>query len=204
MVVLLFIFGRSYMKKIISFMFLCCVLLTAQSNFYQYGILSPVGGVKLTGHTAFVRTIGLTASYSSITWSKSGTLAACTVQVDYSNDGITVAGQLITAQICTSNGTHTASSTSTPSYVRVSYVIGSGGGTLTFTAYGCNNSTCQGSGGGSVSSLTAGTGITLTPNPITTTGTVALSIPVAINSGGTGTTTPALIAGTNISITGTW
>jgi len=125
------------------------MLLTAQSNFYQYRILNPIGGAKTTGNTGFVRTTGLVASYSSITWSLSGTLAACTVQVDYSNDGSTVAGQLIAAQTCTSSGTHIASSTSTPSFVRVSYVIGSGGGTLSFTVYGCNNSTCT-SGGATV------------------------------------------------------
>lgn len=44
-------------------------------------------------------------------------------------------------------------------------------------------------GTGTVTSITAGTGITLTPNPITTTGTVALTIPVVPSSGGTGTTT---------------
>ncbi len=125
------------------------MLLTAQSNFYQYRIINPIGGAKTTGNTGFVHTAGLTASYSSITWSLSGTLATCTVQVDYSNDGSTVAGQLITARTCTSSGTFTAASTSTPSYVRVSYVIGSGGGTLSFTAYGCNNSTCT-SGGATV------------------------------------------------------
>lgn len=31
-----------------------------------------------------------------------------------------------------------------------------------------------------------------------------LSLPLAVNKGGTGTTTPALVAGTNVTITGTW
>lgn len=39
---------------------------------------------------------------------------------------------------------------------------------------------------GTVTSITAGTGITLTPNPIVSTGTVALTIPVVVSSGGTG------------------
>lgn len=45
------------------------------------------------------------------------------------------------------------------------------------------------SGTGTVTSITAGTGITLTPSPITATGSVALTIPVVVSSGGTGATT---------------
>jgi len=41
---------------------------------------------------------------------------------------------------------------------------------------------------GTVTSITAGTGITLTPSPITTTGSVALTVPVVVSSGGTGDT----------------
>lgn len=43
--------------------------------------------------------------------------------------------------------------------------------------------------GGTVTSITAATGITLTPNPIIATGTVGLTIPVVVSSGGTGATT---------------
>lgn len=46
----------------------------------------------------------------------------------------------------------------------------------------------SGPGSGTVTSISQGTGITLTPNPITTTGTVALTIPVAIANGGTNAT----------------
>jgi len=46
----------------------------------------------------------------------------------------------------------------------------------------------SGPGSGTVTSISAGTGITLTPNPITTTGTVALTIPVTIADGGTNAT----------------
>lgn len=44
------------------------------------------------------------------------------------------------------------------------------------------------SGTGTVTSLSAATGITLTPDPIITTGSVGLTIPVAVTSGGTGLT----------------
>lgn len=43
-------------------------------------------------------------------------------------------------------------------------------------------------GTGTVTSLAAATGITLTPDPITTAGTIGLTIPVVVTSGGTGLT----------------
>ncbi len=46
-----------------------------------------------------------------------------------------------------------------------------------------------GGGSGTVTTITAATGITLTPNPITTIGTVGLTIPVVISSGGTNSIT---------------
>ena len=47
--------------------------------------------------------------------------------------------------------------------------------------------------------------MTVTGSPITTTGTITLAGTLAVASGGTGTATPSLVAGTNItSITGTW
>jgi hypothetical protein len=58
--------------------------------------------------------------------------------------------------------------------------VTNGAGTITIAATGS---------GGTVTSISAGTGITLTPNPITTTGSVALTIPVVVSSGGTGATT---------------
>lgn len=59
-----------------------------------------------------------------------------------------------------------------------------------------------GGGGGGVTSFSAGsTGLT----PATaTTGAVTLAGTLAVASGGTGTATPSLVAGTNVSITGTW
>jgi len=54
----------------------------------------------------------------------------------------------------------------------------------------------SGPGSGTVTSISQGTGITLTPNPITTTGTVALTIPVAIANGGTNATSFTVTDGT--------
>lgn len=54
----------------------------------------------------------------------------------------------------------------------------------------------SGPGSGTVTSISAGTGITLTPNPITTNGSVALTVPVAIANGGTNATSMATSNGT--------
>src|SRR5215471_10318795 len=59
-----------------------------------------------------------------------------------------------------------------------------------------------GGGSGTVTSITAGTG--LTGGTITTTGTIALATPVSVANGGTGTASPGLVGGTNITISGTW
>jgi hypothetical protein len=64
-----------------------------------------------------------------------------------------------------------------------------------------------GGGGGTVSSvaLSGGTtGLTVTGSPITTAGTITLAGTLAVANGGTGTATPAIVAGTNITVTGTW
>lgn len=51
--------------------------------------------------------------------------------------------------------------------------------------------TVSGGAGGTVTSISAGTGITLSPSPITGTGSVALTVPVSVANGGTGSTTTA-------------
>lgn len=54
-----------------------------------------------------------------------------------------------------------------------------------------------GPGSGTVTSISQGTGITCTPNPITTVGTVALTVPVAIANGGTNATSMTTTYGVN-------
>lgn len=54
-----------------------------------------------------------------------------------------------------------------------------------------NSFTAQTLGSGTVTSLTEGTGINLTPNTITGSGSIALAIPVVVTSGGTGLTSVA-------------
>jgi hypothetical protein len=82
------------------------------------------------------------------------------------------------------------------------------GATVTATNSGDDVTVNVSAGTGTVTSvgLSGGTtGLTATGSPITTTGTITLGGTLAVANGGTGTATPALVAGTNItSITGTW
>jgi hypothetical protein len=67
--------------------------------------------------------------------------------------------------------------------------------------------TVSGGGSGTVTSvaLSGGTtGLTVTGSPITTSGTITLAGTLAVANGGTGTASPAIVAGTNITVSGTW
>ena len=64
-----------------------------------------------------------------------------------------------------------------------------------------------GGGSGTVTSVDVvggTTGLTTTGGPITTSGTITLDGVLNVANGGTGTSTPGLVAGTNVTITGTW
>ena len=64
-----------------------------------------------------------------------------------------------------------------------------------------------GSGSGTVTSVDVSggtTGLTTSGGPVTTAGVITLGGTLAVANGGTGTATPALVAGTNVTITGTW
>jgi len=62
-------------------------------------------------------------------------------------------------------------------------------------------------GAGTVTSVDVSggtTGLTTSGGPVTTSGTVTLAGTLAVANGGTGTATPSLVQGTNVTITGTW
>ena len=64
-----------------------------------------------------------------------------------------------------------------------------------------------GSGSGTVTSVDVvggTTGLTTSGGPVTTAGTITLDGVLNVANGGTGTATPGLVAGTNVTITGTW
>lgn len=144
---------------LVSVILWLCLLAQGQVP-YLYRILQPTSGASATGNTGFSNTGGLAATFASLSWTLFGSLASCTIQIDFSNDGTTVAGQLIAAQTCTSSGSIIAGSSSSPAFVRVSYVIGSGGGFLNFVGQGCINSTCTTGGGGGGSGNTTSTALT--------------------------------------------
>ena len=82
------------------------------------------------------------------------------------------------------------------------------GATVTATNSGDDVTVNVSAGTGTVTSVAVSggsTGLTTSGGPITTTGTITLAGTLAVASGGTGTATPGLVAGTNItSITGSW
>ena len=64
-----------------------------------------------------------------------------------------------------------------------------------------------GGGSGTVTSVAVSggtTGLTTSGGPITTSGTITLAGILAKANGGTGTATPSIVAGTNITVTGSW
>ena len=82
------------------------------------------------------------------------------------------------------------------------------GAAVTASASGDEVTVNVSAGTGTVTSVAVSggsTGLTTSGGPITTTGTITLAGTLAVASGGTGTATPGLVAGTNItSITGSW
>lgn len=67
------------------------------------------------------------------------------------------------------------------------------------------NSTASGSGSVTSVDVSGGTtGLTTSGGPITTSGTITLAGTLAVANGGTGTTTPSIVAGTNVTVSGTW
>lgn len=79
------------------------------------------------------------------------------------------------------------------------------GGTTTFLRNDGTWATPSGSGTVTSVAVSGGTtGLTTSGGPITTSGTITLAGTLAVANGGTGTATPALVAGTNVTITGTW
>jgi hypothetical protein len=64
-----------------------------------------------------------------------------------------------------------------------------------------------GSGSGTVTSVDVSggtTGLTTSGGPVTTAGVITIGGTLGVANGGTGTATPSLVAGTNVTITGVW
>jgi len=153
-----------------------------------------IGGVSFNGGSSInlpgVNTAG-TQNTSGTAGNVSGTVAVAnggTGQTTYTN------GQLLIGN--TTGNTLTKATLTQGSGITIT----NGAGTITIAAT---------SSGGSVTSVaaTVPSFLSVSGSPITTSGTLAISLsgtalPVA--NGGTGTTTPSLVSGTNVTISGTW
>ena len=81
------------------------------------------------------------------------------------------------------------------------------GASVTATNSGDDVTVNVSAGTGTVTSVAVSggtTGLTTSGGPITTSGTITLAGTLAVANGGTGTATPSIVAGSNITVTGTW
>ena len=81
------------------------------------------------------------------------------------------------------------------------------GASVTATNSGDDVTVNVSAGTGTVTSVAVSggtTGLTTSGGPITTSGTITLDGTLAVANGGTGTATPSIVAGSNITVTGTW
>jgi hypothetical protein len=103
-------------------------------------------------------------------------------------------------------GTNATTATAARSNILPSYA-GNAGKVLAVNTGATDVEYISAGGTGTVTSVDVSggtTGLTTSGGPITAAGTITLGGTLAVASGGTGTATPALVAGTNVTITGSW
>jgi hypothetical protein len=132
-------------------------LLPAYQGVTQF--ISTVSRVCNVGNT-YCRIIASGAQYHQLSWNVSGTLSACTLQVDSSADGVTWnSGDILASRSCTSNGNATSTAL-TVNYVSVNITaitpVTSATLAINLTGYANNPAGT----GGTVTSVTASTPVT--------------------------------------------
>ena len=167
---------------------------TGRATLTNHGVLVGAGTAAITqlavGATNTVL-LGNTAADPSFGAVPNAALANSSITLSNGNN-ITVTGSPVSL-----GGTASFNLTGTTAHA---VQIGNAGGSLTSIAVGTTGQVLTGVSGadpvwaspatsGTVTSITAGTGITLTPSPITSTGSIALTVPVVVSSGGTGAIT---------------
>jgi hypothetical protein len=103
-------------------------------------------------------------------------------------------------------GTGAASASQARSNILPSYA-GNAGKVLAVNTGATDVEYISAGGTGTVTSVQVSggtTGLTTSGGPITAAGTITLAGTLAVASGGTGTATPSIVAGTNVTVSGTW
>jgi hypothetical protein len=185
---------------------------------------APDQTVSLTG----AGTTSITGTYPSFTVTSNDAFTGTVTSVAATaGTGITISGSPITSSgtlsitnsapdqtVVLSGGTGITTSGTYPSFTVTNsapdqtVAIAAGAGISvsgTYPNFTVTNSSP--SSGGTVTSVSGSggsTGLTLTGGPITSSGTLTLGGTLAVANGGTGTASPSLVAGSNVTISGSW